>query len=218
MLRAAAGAGSHRFARVRLTGATDCPTARASVEGDHRPRQCRCIRRGDRLALRRSSRWTYPFALTFPTMMSFGHRVRLSLRGKWVSGARREIGSLLTGRSRWSDTVDVAVHAENLREHRKGLLVDLVTGRQRRQRHRLAADDHLPAPTADHAVGRTEPEPKKQRSGPRTRLLRITRARSARTRHTRGQHKSDSHVLDRCEVCFGFPTANRNRNVQVRQR
>jgi acyl dehydratase len=68
---------------------------------------------------------TYPFALTFPTMMSL------------VTGFDfpfPTIGSVHTENHitqyrpiTVTDTVGIAVHAENLREHRKGLLVDLVT-------------------------------------------------------------------------------------------
>jgi acyl dehydratase len=68
---------------------------------------------------------TYPFALTFPTVMSLvtGFDFPFPAMGSVHIENRitqyRPIGV--------SDVVDVAVHAENLREHRKGLLVDIVT-------------------------------------------------------------------------------------------
>jgi acyl dehydratase len=68
---------------------------------------------------------TYPFALTFPTMMSlvtgfdFPFAAMGSVHIENHITQYRPIGV--------TDTVDVAVHAENLREHRRGLLVDLVT-------------------------------------------------------------------------------------------
>ncbi|OBH93145.1 MaoC/PaaZ C-terminal domain-containing protein [Mycobacterium sp. E2733] len=68
---------------------------------------------------------TYPFALTFPTMMSlvtgfdFPFAAMGSVHMENHITQHRPIAV--------TDTVGVHVHAENLREHRKGLLVDLVT-------------------------------------------------------------------------------------------
>jgi hypothetical protein len=68
---------------------------------------------------------TYPFALTFPSIMSLvsGFDFPFSAMGSVHTENRitqhRPIAV--------TDTVSVHVHAENLREHRKGLLVDLLT-------------------------------------------------------------------------------------------
>ncbi|MBW0018564.1 MAG: dehydratase [Mycobacterium sp.] len=68
---------------------------------------------------------TYPFALTFPSVMSLvtGFDFPFAAMGAVHTENRitqyRPIAV--------TDTVSVRVHAENLREHRKGLLVDLVT-------------------------------------------------------------------------------------------
>lgn len=68
---------------------------------------------------------TYPFALTFPTVMAlvtgfdFPFAAMGSVHTENHITAYRAISV--------SDTVAVTVHAENLREHRKGLLVDLVS-------------------------------------------------------------------------------------------
>src|SRR5947208_2879630 len=68
---------------------------------------------------------TYPFALTFPSVMSlvsgfdFPFAAMGSVHVENVITQYRPIAV--------TDTVDVKVHAENLREHRKGLLVDLIT-------------------------------------------------------------------------------------------
>src|SRR5262245_51432185 len=77
------------------------------------------LRYGDAVPL------TYPFALTFPMVMSL------------VSGFDfpfAAMGSVHTENHitqyrpiKVTDTVGVKVHAENLREHRKGLLVDIIT-------------------------------------------------------------------------------------------
>jgi hypothetical protein len=77
------------------------------------------LRYGDTVPL------TYPFAATFPTVMSLvtGFDFPFAAMGSIHTENRitqyRPIAV--------TDTVGIAVHAENLREHRKGLLVDLVT-------------------------------------------------------------------------------------------
>jgi acyl dehydratase len=77
------------------------------------------LRYGDTVPL------TYPFALTFPTVMSlvtgfdFPFAAMGSIHTENHITQYRPIAV--------TDTVDIAVHAENLREHRRGLLVDLVT-------------------------------------------------------------------------------------------
>src|SRR4029077_19168898 len=68
---------------------------------------------------------TYPFALTFPTVMSLvtGFDFPFSAMGSvHIENRITQHRPILV-----TDTVGVAVHAENLREHRKGLLVDIVT-------------------------------------------------------------------------------------------
>lgn len=68
---------------------------------------------------------TYPFALTFPTVMSLvtGFDFPFPAMGSvHVENRITQYRPIAV-----SDTLDVAVHAENLREHRKGLLVDIVT-------------------------------------------------------------------------------------------
>ncbi|OBK20985.1 dehydratase [Mycobacterium asiaticum] len=68
---------------------------------------------------------TYPFALTFPSIMSLvsGFDFPFSAMGSVHTENKitqyRPIAV--------TDTVNVQVHAENMREHRKGLLVDLLT-------------------------------------------------------------------------------------------
>lgn len=68
---------------------------------------------------------TYPFALTFPSVMSLvsGFDFPFAAMGSV------HVENKITQHQpiRVTDVVDVAVHAENLREHRKGLLVDVVT-------------------------------------------------------------------------------------------
>jgi acyl dehydratase len=68
---------------------------------------------------------TYPFALTFPTMMSLVTGFDFPFAAMGSVHIENQITQYRP--IRVTDTVNIAVHAENLREHRKGLLVDLVT-------------------------------------------------------------------------------------------
>jgi acyl dehydratase len=68
---------------------------------------------------------TYPFALTFPSVMSLvsGFDFPFAAMGSvHVENHVTQYRPIAV-----TDVVDVKVHAENLREHRKGLMVDLVT-------------------------------------------------------------------------------------------
>jgi acyl dehydratase len=77
------------------------------------------LRYGDAVPL------TYPFALTFPTVMSLVTGFDFPFAAMGSVHLENEITQYRP--IRVSDTVKIAVHAENLREHRKGLLVDVVT-------------------------------------------------------------------------------------------
>jgi acyl dehydratase len=68
---------------------------------------------------------TYPFALTFPSVMSLvsGFDFPFAAMGSvHVENHITQYRPIAV-----TDTVGVKVHADNLREHRKGLLVDLIT-------------------------------------------------------------------------------------------
>jgi acyl dehydratase len=77
------------------------------------------LRYGDTVPL------TYPFALTFPTVMSLVTGFDFPFAAMGSVHLENEITQYRP--IRVTDEVSVAVHAENLREHRKGLLVDVVT-------------------------------------------------------------------------------------------
>jgi acyl dehydratase len=120
MLRAAAGAlpfvpRGDQLPNRRLTVA-DVAIDRANVAAYA---AVTGLRYGDTVPL------TYPFALTFPTMMSlvtsfdFPFAAMGSVHTENHVTQYRPIAV--------TDTVGITTHAENLREHRKGLLVDLVT-------------------------------------------------------------------------------------------
>ena len=68
---------------------------------------------------------TYPFALTFPTVMSLvtGFDFPFAALGSvHIENHITQYRPIAV-----TDTVSAKVHAENLREHRRGLLVDIVT-------------------------------------------------------------------------------------------
>ncbi len=68
---------------------------------------------------------TYPFALTFPTLMSLVTGFDFPFAAMGSVHTENQITQYRP--IKVTDTVNIAVHAENLREHSKGLLVDLVT-------------------------------------------------------------------------------------------
>lgn len=76
------------------------------------------LRYGDTVPL------TYPFVLTFPTMMSLVTGFDFPFAAMGAVHTENHITQYRP--IAVTDTVGVKVHAENLREHRKGLLVDLV--------------------------------------------------------------------------------------------
>lgn len=91
------------------------------VDQDNLAGYCRAtgLRFGDQLPI------TYPFTLVFPTVMKlmvskgFPFAAIGSVHAENVIEQFRGISA--------SEPLDIRVHAENLREHRKGLLVDLIS-------------------------------------------------------------------------------------------
>ncbi|MGO9152717.1 MaoC/PaaZ C-terminal domain-containing protein [Mycobacterium sp.] len=147
---------------------------------------------------------TYPFALTFPTMMSlvtgfdFPFAAMGSVHTENHITQYRPIAA--------TDTVGVRVHAENLREHRKGLLVDLVT------------DVSVGNDVAWHQVttflhqqrtslsDEPKPPPQKQpKLPPPSAVLRITPSRIRRYAAVGGDH-NPIHTNPVAAKLFGFPT------------
>jgi acyl dehydratase len=105
-----------------------------------------------------------------------------------------------------TDTLDVAVHAENLREHRKGLLVDLVTtvkvGNDTAW-HQVTTFLHQQKTSLSDEP---KSEPKKQpKLGPPNALLRITPGQIRRYASIGGDH-NPIHTSSIGAKLFGFPT------------
>lgn len=147
---------------------------------------------------------TYPFALTFPTVMSlvtgfdFPFAAMGSVHTENRIVQRRPIAV--------TDTVGVGVYASNLREHRKGLLVDIIT------------DINVGNDVAWHQVTtflhqqRTslsdEPKPppaKQPKLGPPNAVLRVTPGQIRRYASAGGDH-NPIHTSSVGAKLFGFPT------------
>lgn len=148
---------------------------------------------------------TYPFALTFPSVMSLvsGFDFPFAAMGSV------HVENRITQHQpiRVTDVVDVAVHAENLREHRRGLLVDVVS------------EVSVGNDTAWHQVttflhqqrtslsDEPKPEPKRQpRLGPPNSILRITPSQIRHYASVGGDH-NPIHTSSLGAKLFGFPTA-----------
>ena len=157
---------------------------------------------------------TYPFALTFPSVMSlvsgfdFPFAAMGSVHIENHITQYRPIGV--------TDTVGITVHAENLREHRKGLLVDIVT------------DVSVGNDVAWHQVttflhqqrtslsDEPKPPPQKQpKLPPPNAVLRISPGQIRRYASVGGDH-NPIHTSSVGAKLFGFPTVDRARNVQCR--
>lgn len=147
---------------------------------------------------------TYPFALTFPMVMELitGFDFPFSAMGavhvENVITARRPIAV--------TDTVNVRVHAENLREHRKGLLVDVVTeinvGNDPAW-HQVTTFLHQQRTSLS---GEPKPEPPATpKLPPPNAILRITPRQIRRYASIGGDHNPIHTSLVGAKL-FGFPT------------
>jgi acyl dehydratase len=147
---------------------------------------------------------TYPFALTFPTVMSLVTGFDFPFAAMGSVHLENEITQYRP--IRVTDTVNVAVHAENLREHRKGLLVDVVT------------DISVGNEVAWHQVttflhqqrtglsDEPKPPPQKQPKLPAPKaILRISPGQIRRYAAVGGDH-NPIHTSSVGAKLFGFPT------------
>lgn len=156
------------------------------------------LRFGDRLPL------TYPFALTFPTVMSlvtgfdFPFAAMGSVHTENHITQYRPIAV--------TDTVTATVHAENLREHRKGLLVDIVT--ELKVGNDLAWHQVTTFLHQQRTSLSDEPKPPPQKQpklGPPNAILRITPGQIRHYAAVGGDH-NPIHTNPVAAKLFGFPT------------
>ncbi|CPR00919.1 MaoC like domain-containing protein [Mycobacterium bohemicum DSM 44277] len=147
---------------------------------------------------------TYPFALTFPAVMSLVTGFDFPFAAMGAVHTENHITQYRP--IAVTDTVGVRVHAENLREHRKGLLVDLVT------------DVSVGDDTAWHQVttflhqqrtslsDEPKPPPEKQpKPPPPSTVLRITPGQIRRYAVVGGD-RNPIHTNPIAARLFGFPT------------
>lgn len=156
------------------------------------------LRFGNRVPL------TYPFALTFPAVMSLVTGFDFPFAAMGAVHTENHITQYRP--IAVTDSVGVRVRAENLREHRKGLLVDLVTDVN------VGNEDAWRQVTTFLHQQRTslsdEPKPPPQKPPklpPPNALLRVTPAQIRRYAAVAGDH-NPIHTNPIAAKLFGFPT------------
>ena len=147
---------------------------------------------------------TYPFALTFPTLMSLvtGFDFPFAAMGSvHIENHITQYRPIAV-----TDSVSVKVHAENLREHRRGLLVDILTdvsvGNERAW-HQVTTFLHQQRTSLSDEP---KPPPQKQpKLGPPNAVLRITPGQVRHYASVGGDH-NPIHTNSVAAKLFGFPT------------
>src|SRR5271165_5760841 len=156
------------------------------------------LRYGDTVPL------TYPFALTFPTMMSLVTGFDFPFAAMGSVHTENHITQYRP--IKVTDTVNINVHAENLREHRKGLLVDLVTDVSVGNEvawHQVTTFLHQQRTSLSDEP---KPPPEKQpKLPPPSTVLRITPGQIRRYAVVGGDH-NPIHTNPIAAKLFGFPT------------
>ena len=147
---------------------------------------------------------TYPFTLTFPAVMS----LVTGLDFPFAAMGSVHIENHITQYRpiAVTDTVGVAVHAENLREHRRGLLVDIVTDVKVGNElawHQVTTFLHQQRTSLS---GEPKPPPQKQPKLPSPNaVLRITPGQIRHYAAVGGDH-NPIHTNAIAAKLFGFPT------------
>jgi acyl dehydratase len=147
---------------------------------------------------------TYPFAFTFPTIMALvtGFDFPFPAMGSvHIENHITQYRPILV-----TDKVSANVHAENIREHRRGLLVDIVTdvrvGNDKAW-HQVTTFLHQQKTSLSD-----EPKPppqKKTKLGPPNAMLRITPSQIRHYASVGGDH-NPIHTNPIAAKLFGFPT------------
>lgn len=147
---------------------------------------------------------TYPFALTFPTVMSLVTGFDFPFA---AMGAVHVENHITQHRPiSVSDKVSVQVHAENLREHRRGLLIDVITDVKVGNEpawHQVTTFLHQQRTSLSD-----EPKPPQQRApklGPPNAVLSITPGQIRHYASVSGDH-NPIHTNAVAAKLFGFPT------------
>ncbi|WIM90416.1 MaoC/PaaZ C-terminal domain-containing protein [Candidatus Mycobacterium wuenschmannii] len=200
MLRAAAGALPFVPRGSQLPGRTvsvdELPIDRANVA---EYAEVTGLRYADAVPL------TYPFALAFPAVMSLVSGFDFPFAAMGSVHIENEITQYRPIRT--TDTVNIAVHAENLREHRKGLLVDILTDISVGNEvawHQVTTFLHQQRTSLS---GEPKQPPQKQpKLPPPNAILRISPGQIRRYAAVGGDH-NPIHTSSVGAKLFGFPTA-----------
>jgi acyl dehydratase len=157
------------------------------------------LRYGDSVPL------TYPFALTFPTVMSLVTGFDFPFAAMGSVHIENHITRYRP--IKVTDTVNIEVHAENLREHRKGLLVDLISDVSVGNEvawHQVTTFLHQQRTSLSDEP---KPPPQKQPKLPAPKaIVRISPGRIRRYASIGGDH-NPIHTNPVGAKLFGFPTA-----------
>ena len=157
------------------------------------------LRYGDTVPL------TYPFALTFPSVMSLVSGFDFPFAAMGSVHVENEITQHRP--IRVTDTVNIAAHAENLREHRKGLLVDVVTDVSVGNEvawHQVTTFLHQQR-TSLSDEPKTPPKKQPKLPAPKA-ILRISPGQIRRYASVGGDH-NPIHTSSVGAKLFGFPTS-----------
>ncbi|MGV0643811.1 MaoC/PaaZ C-terminal domain-containing protein [Mycolicibacterium sp. XJ2546] len=147
---------------------------------------------------------TYPFALTFPTVMELITGFDFPFAAMGSVHIENHITQYRP--IKVTDTVSVRVHAENMREHRRGLLVDIITdvnvGNEQAW-HQVTTFLHQQRTSLSDEP---KPPPQKQpKLGPPNAVLRITPGEIRQYASVGGDH-NPIHTNAVAAKLFGFPT------------
>ncbi len=148
---------------------------------------------------------TYPFALTFPSVMSLVSGFDFPFAAMGSVHVENEITQHHP--IRVTDTVNIAVHAENLREHRKGLLVDVLTDVSVGNEvawHQVTTFLHQQR-TSLSDEPKSPPQKQPKLPAPKA-ILRISPGQIRRYAAVGGDH-NPIHTSSVGAKLFGFPTA-----------
>ena len=156
------------------------------------------LRYGDTVPL------TYPFALTFPTVMSLVTGFDFPFAAMGSVHIENHITQYRP--IKVTDTVNIEVHAENLREHRKGLLVDLISDVSVGNEvawHQVTTFLHQQR-TSLSDEPKSQPEKQPKLPAPKA-ILRISPGQIRRYASIGGDH-NPIHTNPVGAKLFGFPT------------
>lgn len=180
---------------TRVAGVDDLPIDRANVAAYA---AVTGLRYGENVPL------TYPFALTFPTAMELLTAFDFPFPAMGAVHVENQITAYRP--IAVTDTVGVKVRAENLREHRKGMLVDLVTDVSVGNEvawHQVATFLHQQRTSLS---GEPKPEPPKTpKLSPPNAIVRVSPAQIRRYASIGGD-RNPIHTSRIGARVFGFPT------------